>query len=278
MSAFESNPGFGRLRHLIDAHKLGHYDLPPELVDAWNHAETLNAERLRPTPQLVGPARDRLVDDFLNAGAGRFPDGAELLDAELAERRDAMRLVALSRATTIAQGDFVELVTDLADQLVTGPLRDALAEVVAQATKAVATMAQHRGQGDSKLLSAPKAVRDASVALEALAARYGELREARRDLVPTAARPEYDDERLFGEIKNLLTIWPNAQRRGAPPWPTDSGKARLIWLIDHGAVLWMATADEVKAHYETVFADELAAQKHAAGVRARVGEWSASRQ
>jgi len=272
----DRNPGFGQRAKLVELATAGYFTLPDEIIDAHRVAARLDAERRRPVTDVVGPARQRLAEDFRTAAADEapWPDGAELAEALTAQRANVERLPILERVTAEAQADFVDAVVESTTRIITKHLRPVLDEILTEATKAAEAMAPY-GDSPAALLTAPAPARKAYGALDGLAERYGVLRDAKAILNRGVER--LDDADVFGELRNLADVWPNWRKRGEPPWPTTSAAVRLLWLVRSEAEPWMPTAGEQDDRYREVFAEGLANMAHAQAVRGAVHAWAGSR-
>ena len=269
----ERNAYFNRMADLVDLAEAGHFTLPDQVVDAHRLAQRLAVEVSQPRADQVHKARERLVAAFTHAAAddAPWPDGHDVLEAEAADRADKEALNALQRAATAAQANFAGLVSDVADDLIATSLRPAADRVLEETAQAAKALGAYATAGNiEQLLTAPKAARDAWIALDALAGRYGVLRKARGVLVRAihdSGHQQVDATNLFAEIRNLNELWPTWRLRTQAPWP-DGPRQRMLWLISPGVDVWMPTVAEQEARYREVFAEGMAAVAHARAVAA----------
>ena len=265
----ERNPHFARLAQLVEMAETGLFDLPAEILAAHTVARRLADEQARPLPARTNEARQRLVEAFVRAAAegGPWPDGREVLEAEATERAEREAFAALDRAASDAQGEFVTLVDDQADEIIVGSLRPTLTAVIEKARRVASALAPHGGGvgGLERLLTAPKAAREAWLQLDTLAGQYAALRRARGILVRGSS--QLDQTGLFAEIRNLHELWPSWRQRVNEPWPSGS-RERLLWLARPDVQVWMPTPAQQEARYREAFAEGMAAVEHARAVAA----------
>lgn len=258
---FERNKTFSSLRHVIEVHRAGAFDLPAEVIDSFVTAERLDAERRSPRPRRLKEARNAVFESMLDAASagGPFPEPLSLADAVAYDQAVAVFEDLLDRATTAAQSAFVELVTDRVDELVVKFLRPAFDQALDDARAAVSALDGVPFAAEA-LLSAPKAARDAYVRLEEIADRVQVVRAARRALM--VLDPPAEDERdTFGELRNLPDVHPAFRKLGAPPWPTGR-REYLRWLVTSDAEPWLPTKAEQVARYRQYNADAIAARQN----------------
>lgn len=268
----ERNSVYHRQVSLVRQAEAGHFSLPAEVIDLERRAQRLDAERRQGEPDYVTPARLRLAEGLARAAAedAPWPNGEDVVAAEQKQRAARVRREALDDVTWRAQGAFVAAVVELTDTIIAEHLRPALEELLEEARAAVATTSPY-GAATDVFLTAPKPAREAWLRLETLADRYAVLTTARSSLVRGSSR--LDEADVFAELHNKPEVWPHWRRQVDPPWPTDSRRARLVWLVASPAVVWMPTVAEQDARFREFFAEDLARMeqsRHAAlAVKAR---------
>jgi hypothetical protein len=262
----ERNPNFNRFGPLVEMADAGHFDLPTEVVSAHQVAAKLTAEVSRRRPERANEARRKLVAAIVEAArtGAPWPDGREVVEAEAADRADHEAAVAVDRAAGAAQAEFTQLVADMAEDIIVGSLRPAVEHVLAETRRVTQVLAPYGAGNVERLLTAPKAAREAWLTLDALAGRYGVLRRARAILVRT--QDQLDGAALFAEVRNMHELWPAWRQRVESPAPTGA-RERMCWLTRPEVEAWMPTAAEQDARYREVFAQGMAqaARARAAG-------------
>lgn len=231
-----------RLGHLFNGADAGYFTLPATVTAGIAAIENLEAERQRLATLPAGMTGFELIEEIKTAArAGtKFPTGAALAEAE----RDRLARDTYATALNNAAGQLEDIlegaVVAAAETIITGHLRPALNEVVADTTR-IATELRPYGIEPHGLLAAPDKARKARQDLDRVTVHYRALRDAQG--AASSLRGEaMDNGRLF-EIRNYTDLTAG-YRAGAKPWPTDDTAAKLLWFIDHGADIWMPTVAE----------------------------------
>ncbi len=249
---------------IIGLQEAGGFKLPPAVLDA-SQRVVAAAELLSSAPPVVEALRveDELCAKLLKSSLRRSDAagiGEQLAQAEGAEKA-ALATQRVFRATLEhTERSFAGAMLDNAELIITGSLRPALEQVLAEARGCAKTL-EHYGPSPSadSFLVAPKADTEAFVRLREAAARYAGIRRAQSTLELLGAKPEFDSSGRFAEMRDLYRLWPSvATGRSSPPWPTDP-VARLLWLISTGAQVWLPLPSE----------QDSAARSWAEGNRAR---------
>jgi hypothetical protein len=234
----------------------GFFTLPAAITDAYAVARCLIDERAKSGVDLVGPARRRLHEATFDAANGRggWPTGEEVVQAELAQQAVDVRVGALDAALEVARDHFASTVQEMADVVVSDYLRPRFDKVLADTLPAATAVADFGGDL-AAIIGAPKATRDAWLALDGLVRSYQTLRRARTTAY-AGRTPKLDVQGVFSEMRNLPDIWPSWRQQVDPPGPTDP-KARLCWLVTGPAEPWLPTLAQQDERYEERFATEL---------------------
>ncbi len=110
-------------------------------------------------------------------------------------------------------------------------------------------------------------------ALAKAAAQYAAVRAAWSVLTRTGQQTRNHHEGVFGELRDLPTVWPTYRQRGHDQlWPT-APIARLCWVATH-ATPWLPTVEEQEARWAEVFGaahEQAKANRHALQGFASIG-------
>jgi len=230
----------GPVRRLFEGEADGHYTLPPDFAELAAAAGRLRALPLPADAVTEETLKLRTAVRRAAEPGGTLPSPKALAAAYAA--RPALAELARARETAAAELDreLQAAVAARADEIIVDHLRPAQEETLAEAAAAL----QATG-GVVDPASASQAVREASAALERLAARYGAVRAARAVLVRMSGGPVQDGRGHYAELRNLRDLWVTVgtwQER-VPPWPEDP-VGRLRWLVTSGAEPWCPTVAE----------------------------------
>lgn len=239
----------------------------PEHIGRLREAHRHATDQARAITAPDGPGTPAELTDLVMVAAvngGPLPD----LDAVahgFARRQAASALATAARITVDALEDrIVGATLGAADEIVEHHLAPAFDDVL-QDLRRVAHLLEHRDLNPSTLLSAPVKVREARIELDVIVNRYGTMQMIYGSLGP-ALDITLDVTGRFSEMSNPVDIVGSNDPIGhaRPPWPTDDPAARLLWLVGHGAELWMPTAEQRDAAFRAAFPDSPAvAGRHA---------------
>lgn len=201
-------------------------------------------------------AHEAAVAKLVAAGspAELGPDvGLEVLAAQQEENR--LVFVTSIRAGAIDQIE-TQIALVLAKHVDEGlaVLAESLAEVLDRARAAVAALDGARTP-EAALRGGPRVVA-AWQALDALAARYAEIRRAQVRIMRFGNSPQESIVRTLsehGEIRGGRAAWWNGS--GTPPWPHTESRpedllispALLIWFVTSDVPVWLPTTRELAA-------------------------------
>lgn len=245
-----NNPGRAAAKYaaIFGPADAGEWTLPPDVLKARDvHARILSAIGSQP-PAPPDP-HGRLVAAALTADDPVGLDVSPLLDHHRATTERDRRLQVLRTALDRAAENLGQAVGDSSHAIIAEHLTPALTKLWTEITKAVRALGGLDPADITAMLNAPDKTRQAYLALDFLAARYGRLRAAwSRVPVETC---EHDVRGEHAEFEaGLYSVWPEGKRvshlpAATPPWPTnDGGKGRLIWLVRAGAVPWLPTPQQ----------------------------------
>jgi hypothetical protein len=242
-----------RTRPILAGHDAGHYQLPEQVIKARDeHARVEECLRkLRedgnadPEAAMVDVALE-LVREGGALPAGDLLKRATRLTQQAAARDVCIR--ALVRVQESAAEEVSAQVQWFGDKVIAA-LAGALKDTLEQARGASTTL---RG-----VLPTPNVVgaglvseeiQDAYRKLVAQSGRYGGIRSARYSLMLLGIQSQRDESNIFLEFKNLDALWPNFNKGGDPPWPSDPLE-RLLWIVNGPAEPWIPTPLEQDARW-----------------------------
>lgn len=244
------NPARNRLGKLFDLVTTIGIDLPAAVTEAVAREDALKDAAADTRRALaVVPSDGQLTEDLF-AAAQVTPAYLERLSSALSDRPRLERQERqLSVAIEMAESATVTAVHHAADDIIIDLLQPTLSEIV-EAVRPHAEAAERVPwhDHDAAMLLDDDDARQAYRTTREQAKRYAALREALRILWLDA---DNDATQLFGEMKNLRSIWPGHGQRGPgmgpAPWASMTGPQRLNWLVNNaGADLWCPTLDEVE--------------------------------
>jgi len=164
--------------------------------------------------------------------------------------------------------------TDSAEQVITGAIRVAFTDAIAEARTAVTALPGDLG-ADS-LLRADDAARAAWFALESTCTRLDGLRSAAAVLRRLSAPIEHDALGQYAELRNLEECAPD-WRTAETPWSAYAAdpRRRLIAQLRAGGEPWLPTRAEQDAAWWSAYGERVEArqrgQHELAGFRAVFG-------
>jgi hypothetical protein len=217
---------FVAARRTVDALTQRYVIARQPVLDSKRVAKIRNAR----SAELVDLARDGILPEtFVEMVAPVVEAQAEFDAAEMAA-------ALLNAARTAAEARLRNIVVRMADEFVSGSLRPAHAETLAEARKLAPKLASVAVDDLDSVLNAPPAIQAAYREAKALAARYGKLRDARQALA-----------RLAGHgVSGFLE-----GRQERSRWPANP-VARLLAIAESG-IAWMPTfAEERQAQREAL--------------------------
>lgn len=226
-----------RIAPLLTHADAGIYTLPAEVMQLRAEMERLTTHAM-PEPTSAAEVAAVAFRSAATTGDG-WPDPDEL--AALHARNQMLGQLARVRVEVLQQIEtsLYGAVVGRADVIIVDHLRPVFQSVLADLRSVVDTL-DGRPVTGAEILSAPKPVRDAAVAIDDLAARYGVLRDAQSKLAAVTT-PSTDDG-LYFEMRNPEDFREN--RRLNAPWPIDDRVEMLRWMLSHGVDLWMPTPAE----------------------------------
>lgn len=252
---------------LFAGHDAGIYTLPDELLAARDVATRL--DKLAPR-DATDP--EHVIDDLVAATLAAAATDAGLPDCSgIAEARQ-------QRQITEDAGQVWRYASEQAAQRVTSTVHSGAARIMVEHLQpayaavteglAAAFAASRQYGSPSELLLAPPKVRQAAASIDALCEKYEAIRGGRGDLIWSVNYRATDDEDgEFAEVANANELWVRPRNRNlgnasSPPWPTSSTRAKLEWLLSHGAELWLPSPIEQDTKWREVYAEELAAAEN----------------
>lgn len=256
-----------RTEPLFAAQAEGIITLPDNLVTA---RDTLARITAHPMPD-PGPEEADVVYEIAAAFvAGTGPlDLAPALDARRAHETAGLARRAHDTARDLAETEFIAAVQSTVDVVIVNHLRPVFQATVERIVALHAKLAGVTGDTPpAVLLRAPKATRDAWLALEAELTTYGQMRHLRGVLLTlTGQRPENDAYGFFAEMRNADHVVPQVTSiavdvavRMFQQLPADPLQ-RVRLLLDRGAELWLPTVDEQDDLWRQVFAERIESQR-----------------
>jgi len=250
-----------RLARLSEPADAGVYELPSELTAIRKAIDRLHL----PTAEVqsVGDVLARLTAETRAAaiaGSDDLPDVSAVLVAEQEEATELHRQRIVADARDQLSESLIATVADQADRIIGEYLRPAHDGAVAALADSAALTAQYESDPRAAL-TAPAKVRSALAGQPDSYQRYVTCIQARTVVLGCAAVPQRDDTNILANIRNAEDLWPRRSRyTAACPWP--DGLAGVLWLLRHGAELWLPTAAEQDERYEQVYGE--AEREHAA--------------
>ncbi len=260
---------------LLAAEAGGALTLPPVMAEgrsrlvaaqvALSELQAPQAEQVARTAAVRALVADPASDVVGAIIAAREADAAHALRAELL--REALDLAA-------DEADYA------GPDLWSGHVQPAFDDCVNQLNTAYGTFSAVSVDPD-QLWGESKKIRDAWSTFTRAASRYELLRNVWR--ASRAGSPALlDGEGLFDEVMNLGTIWPE-RLEGlrpvsvmVPPWPRRVDALEwMLWMIGHGAVLHMPSAEQQDSAWSAAFGERH--REFAAGGRHRADERAADR-
>jgi len=259
-----SNPLI-QLRPLFDGIASGTYSLPAEVLELRAGIDALAAQ---PAPTLTEDAvRERLTAATVEAArrGESPPDPAPLLEARRADELERARQGIVVDAEDRARAQLGTAVAELADTIITEHLRPVVEDVIDRARRQVEVFGSY-GSDPAALFTAPPKVRAAYTDFTADCHRYTVAHAGRAVLARVGCSPQYDADGWFTEVRNVPALWPDAlaptrTTRARPPWFGLAPEARLLWLVQNRADVWLPTPTEQDAAWHGVFGDRLEQQR-----------------
>lgn len=231
---------------LLEGHTTGAYQLPTPLLEAFAAYEALSAV-LNEVPAAPEPREIleqlALATQQAAATGKTLPKTDALTKAHAAVQAREHHVDVLRRALEVASDRIVSEASP--DLVFEGSLQPALADVIALIREEVMPAIPDELASDRAMVTeADDTAFAAWRRLTQLSVRYDSIRNAQRLYGLTA----YDGEE-YAEIENIDEIWPGWRYRASAmghvsaPWP-DEPRARLLWLVRHGAHLICWTPQE----------------------------------
>lgn len=233
------NPETRRIAKVFDYADAGLFTLPEPVLRLREQWHRLTDHELPATS--TSSAAEVAAAEFRSAAAtgDGWPDVDELL--ALDARNTMLSHLARVRAETLVdiESSMFSAVAGRADEIITGHVRSVFDRLLVDLRAAVETL-DGRPLTGAEILTAPKPIRDAAVAIDDLTTCYAQLRDVQMALA-AVSQPSTDDG-LYFEMRNPTDF--RANRMSAPPWPTDDAVEMLRWMLAHGCDLWMPTPAE----------------------------------
>lgn len=247
----------------------GHFTMPERLVSARNGLEALR----RQLRELSGPIstttnlRESHAAELVSIASGEAGalDGSALRTAV----KSAQTLKEDRQLVTRAIGkiDISDVIIGVADELVTDHLRPALAETLADVAPLLPAL-EGRALDTTGMAAAPKATREAYLAVLPLLSRHQAVRRAQKALragyYRVASRREghrHGPEDVYDYFLDTRA-WPALRTPGvyivSPAGTIDPGPmdplARLLWLAKPESLAWLPTPAEQDGAWQALLA------------------------
>ncbi len=243
-----------RLARLFDPSDAAVYALPAEVTAIRKAIERLN----RPVSEVPSASAvlARLTAETRAAavaGSADLPDASAVLAAEQEQTTELHRQRIVGDAREQLSESLIATVADLADRIIVDYLRPAFDDAVAALADSAALTEAYEVDPRAAL-TAPAKTRSAMAGQPDSYRKYIAAIEARSVVLGCGAAPQRDVEQILSGIRNAEQLWPRRARyTAARPWP--DGMAGVLWLLRHGGQLWLPTAGEQDAEYETVYGE-----------------------
>lgn len=259
------------LGKLVGSAEVVGYELPPELVDAWNiYLRTKALVMPEPQPLGIEAAAARIVS---SAASGEDPDLSALVREVDQSNRDRHATAEARRILDLAHEQAANaatnLASDLTERIITDHLRPAFDDVHEQARKYAATLAGYGSLDPYTLITAPAKARNAYAELPGLVERRLGIFAARRWVNIIGHRePQHDVQHMFGEFADPLAFhptWRPPAKVQPVPAPEDPIK-RLMWVVSDEAApgkLWLPTVAEQDAAWQAKFGEAQTRRRNA---------------
>ncbi|MDQ1736585.1 MAG: hypothetical protein QOH56_2836 [Pseudonocardiales bacterium] len=234
-----------KLSAVLAGHDAGAYKLGDSVLQARDALGRL--ERAEPPMPPADPAgaRETLIRDIVEAsmsGEAWPTSDVVCIETRALEAREIW-LSAHEEALGQAQNRLASAIRNA--EVIEAALRPALDEVLAEATKHLDAFEAVADFSDAQLLRAEAKHRNAAIAFDKLAERYGLIRRAQAVLVANHVELDVQDE--FAEVLNLEQLyggmWPGRHQSTYSPFPAGP-RQRLAFLVSSGAQPWVGTAEE----------------------------------
>ena len=239
----------------------GHYELPAPVVEALAVLNRAQLAQAAVTPPYAASKREAFTERILAAPTlADLPDAHALVELEATERAYHLWSVAVRDALDIAEQRLVDaLVADI-DSVITNCLRPAHSAAV-EAARRHAPMSPLVAAGPAALAALNGDQRDAADELAQATARYGATRAAWGEMIRANRQPRADLDNVFGELRDLPTVWSSYRQRGNDaPWPVDP-VLRLVWIAHHASP-WLPTPSEQQERFLEVYGDAIDQAAH----------------
>jgi hypothetical protein len=252
---------------MFSDHAAGLYDLPTELIEA--RAGLLRLDEAAAAAQAetrdIAAEQRRLIDATHSAAvAGKtWPDVSSIEKTRAAEVARSDRVQILQTAREELAGALNATIAMQASTVISDYLRPKHDEAVKR-FRDLADLVPHDASAD-QLVGAPEKTRKAWLNLDDAVLDYARVSSAASRLIRLAP-PQHDERDEFASMRNLTEIWPAwagpTWQPKAPPWPTDDDRRRVLWLVSHGADLWLPTAAERDQAWLAKYGQEVEHQRH----------------
>lgn len=232
---------------LFEAHDQNVFELPGDVLKLRAAVGRLDDELAtvrasRPDP---AAAERQAVDAAKAAAASRKAFAATGLREVREATADHDSLVhVLDRARAELAGELAALIVDSAPQIVTEHLRPVHDRLAAQFEQAAAVLPDPATV--DAMMRASDQARQAWLDLDAAVIAYHRVRDAAARLNRQA--PVVNDTHgEFALMRNVRDVWPDWQVGRPPPWTHADPRQTILWLVRHGAQLWLPTSAEQDA-------------------------------
>jgi hypothetical protein len=246
-----------KLSALFDAVDNGTMTLPADITGLRAaHASVVDqlATLTAPTsPGNLSTLTDRIVRGA--ADSAPLPKVADIADAVAQRQATEMLANAARNAAQYLEEKLPGAIGSAADEIIEVHLAPVLATALGDLHRVAAVLA---GQDldPAILLVSPAKVREARVELDSIVARIAQVRRVQQVLEPHLD-VALDVDGIFAEMSNRTDVWPISQAiggRNLPPWP-QTEPHRTLWLVEHGAQLWMPTGAQRDEAYRAALPD-----------------------
>lgn len=266
----ERDPQWNGLRGLFEASADGAFTLPAGLVElrgALARVEETPDPAAKTSEAVEGERLTRKVVEAARAGKP-LPDDGAAVGRGRQQEADAVDLrKAYGAALVELRAALVDAVSDDAEEIVSGHLRPAHAEVMEQAREAGAAL-EAAGIGDVDVdagyLRSSDEARAAALDLDDLCRRYAAVRDGLRRL--PLGEPQLDGG-WFAELRNTADLAGGVeriQRQHVQPAVALAGllpggrRGRLLFLTRPEVGAWLPTPGERDQHYRETFGVQVA--------------------
>lgn len=256
---------------LFEAHDQNVFELPGDVLKLRAAVGRLDDELAtvrasRPDP---AAAERQAVDAAKAAAASRKAFAATRLREVRESTADLDSLVhVLGRARAELAGELAGLIVDSAPAIITERLRPVHDRLAAQFEQAAAVLPDPASV--DALMRASEQARQTWLGLDAAAAAFHRVRDAAARL--NRQTPVVSDAHgEFAMLRNVRGVWPDWQVGRPPPWTHTDPRQTILWLVRHGAQLWLPTSAEQDAAWHEAHG---AALEQAVQGRRQLAAWS----